>query len=132
MIRRPRATSLRTSSGSIFSRPATKRISSVTAPCRAKCICDMLRLPFSAAAASSLAFNQLSRNAIRPPQRAASETGQRASSDFAVLLNKEELWHPRRGAATGLRIGEGGAKKWREQGRNGGTSKQNKRSTGQI
>src|SRR6266853_1624352 len=36
MMARPRAISLRTSSGSIFSRPATKAISSVTTPWRAQ------------------------------------------------------------------------------------------------
>ena len=35
MIARPSAISLRTNSGSTFSRMATKRISSVTTPCRA-------------------------------------------------------------------------------------------------
>ena len=39
MISRPRAISLRTSSGSTFSRVATYAISSVTMPFRAKCIC---------------------------------------------------------------------------------------------
>ena len=43
------AISLRTSSGSIFTRLATKNISSVTTPLRARCICDILRVPFAAA-----------------------------------------------------------------------------------
>jgi hypothetical protein len=42
MIARPIATSLRTNSGSTFSRIAQNRISSVMMPLRAKCICEAL------------------------------------------------------------------------------------------
>src|SRR5437870_9454177 len=45
MIIRPRATSLRISSGGRFSRRATCCISSVVTPCRAKCICVTLASP---------------------------------------------------------------------------------------
>ena len=51
-----RATSLRTSSGSIFSRRATYSISSVTMPRRAKCICERLREPFSGGALRQTLF----------------------------------------------------------------------------
>src|SRR6266404_4073869 len=75
MIIRPRATSLRINSGSSFSRFATYCISSVTTPCRAKCICETFRLPFACpdtgrapAMPASLFSIQLSRNAINPPQ----------------------------------------------------------------
>src|SRR6266850_1352486 len=75
MIIRPRATSLRINSGSSFSRFATYCISSVTTPCRAKCICETFRLPFACpdtgrapANPASLFSIQLSRNAIEPPQ----------------------------------------------------------------
>src|SRR5580704_382834 len=69
MMQRPRATSLRISSGSSFSRLAMYSISSVMTPCRAKCICDILRFPFAVAARASLDSIQLSRIAIEPPQR---------------------------------------------------------------
>src|SRR5438445_1979541 len=71
MIIRPRATSLRINSGSSFSRLATYCISSVITPCRARCICDMLRLPFFPAASASLFSTQLSRIAINSPRIAA-------------------------------------------------------------
>src|SRR5882757_738881 len=71
MMARPRAISLRTSSGSIFSRLATKSISSVTTPLRARCICDMFLLPLAAAASDSRFSIQVSRNAIEPPVCAA-------------------------------------------------------------
>src|ERR1700733_12082879 len=49
MMRRPAAISSRTSSAEIFSRLATYTISSVVFPWRAKCICDRLESPESAA-----------------------------------------------------------------------------------
>jgi len=49
----PRATSLRISPGSSFSRFAMYSISSVITPCRAKCICDTFLFPFASAAAAS-------------------------------------------------------------------------------
>src|SRR5271166_6630185 len=49
MIMRPAATSSRMSSGASCSRSATKTISSVSRPLRAKCICDMLVSPLRAA-----------------------------------------------------------------------------------
>jgi len=63
---RLRATSLRTNSGSSFSGLATYYISSVIAPSFARCICDMLRLPFALACAASRFSLQLSRNAMGP------------------------------------------------------------------
>jgi len=68
MMQRPRATSLRISSGSSFSRFAMYSISSVITPCRAKCICDTFLFPFASAAAASRFSIQLSRNPIEPPQ----------------------------------------------------------------
>src|SRR6266403_657046 len=68
MMARPRAISLRTSSGSIFSRPATKAISSVITPWRAKCICETLRDPFAAAVSVNLFSIQPSRIPILPPE----------------------------------------------------------------
>src|SRR5690242_6991720 len=64
MMARPRATSLRTSSGSIFSRRATYSISSVITPCRAKCICEKLREPFAATLCANRFSIQGSRRAI--------------------------------------------------------------------
>src|SRR5580700_1547747 len=71
MMQRPRATSLWISSGSSFSRLAMYSISSVIMPCRAKCICDILRFPFAAAAPASLDSIQLSRIAMKPPRETA-------------------------------------------------------------
>src|SRR6266850_3198452 len=76
MMARPRAISLRTTSGSIFSRPATKAISSVITPWRAKCICETLRPspllrtsdPFAAAVSANLFSIQPSRTPILPPE----------------------------------------------------------------
>src|SRR6266404_9669884 len=67
IIARPRATSLRTTSGSSFSRLATYSISSVITPSRARCICDMFRLPFAFACVASRFSTQLSRIAIKNP-----------------------------------------------------------------
>src|SRR5882762_11535736 len=76
MMARPRAISLRTSSGSSFSRPATKAISSVITPWRAKCICETLRPspllrtsdPFAAAVSFNRFSIQPSRTPILPPE----------------------------------------------------------------
>ena len=50
-------TSSRTNSGVSFSRSATKSISSVTRPLRAKCICDMLLSPVPAASSRRRAIH---------------------------------------------------------------------------
>src|SRR5712692_552821 len=75
IMQRPRATSLRISSASSFSRLATYCISSVITPCRAKFICDMFRLPFAFAASASRFSIQPSRNAITPPRKSLSPGG---------------------------------------------------------
>src|SRR5580704_19091079 len=84
MMHRPRATSLRISSGSSFSRFAMYSISSVMTPCRAKCICDILRFPFAAAAFASLVSIQLSRSAMAPPQRPRRRVSKKGSFFFPL------------------------------------------------
>src|SRR5258708_29265641 len=95
MMARPRAISLRTSSGSIFSRLATKSISSLTTPLRARCICDMFLLPLAAAASDSRFSIQVSRNAIEPPVCAAKRddgvVGHIASADERKVWDHGEL-----------------------------------------
>src|SRR5271156_4531844 len=63
MISRPAAISSRISATGSFSRSATKAISSVTWPRRAKCICDMLESPVRAA--SSFRFTIHSARGLR-------------------------------------------------------------------
>src|ERR1700738_3348372 len=94
IIRRPRAISLRISSGSIFSRPATKRISSVITPRRAQCIWDILRLPFADDCSLSRFSIHLSRNAIIPPQNARIADGDRlpdANKKYRTALRVPQL-----------------------------------------
>jgi len=100
MIIRPRATSLRSSSGSSFSRLATYCISSVIAPCRARCICETLRFPFAPAAAAFPFFNP----AIAQSHKTPSETAARARGIINPATPDHqfemELWHLRMDAAT--------------------------------
>src|SRR5437660_2610724 len=104
MIIRPRATSLRISSGSSFSRFATYSISSVITPCRAKCICETLRpldacvplpLLLAAATAASRFSIQLSRNPIKPPQKPQPASRNKKISrnhDAPVLKSNYGTW----------------------------------------
>src|SRR5579859_1680347 len=89
IIARPRAISLRTSSGSSFSRFATYCISSVITPCRARCICDMLRLPFFPAASASRFSIQLSRIAISPPKLRPSPAN--GKSNYGTATHSQQL-----------------------------------------
>src|SRR6266536_2593200 len=115
MMARPRAISLRTSSGSIFSRLATKVISSVMTPLRARCICDMFLLPLAAADSASRFSIQLSRNAIEPPS-ARSQSG-RAGRDQTSLLRVKTKY----GIGVGWRQPrERGIRKRRREGSRGG------------
>src|SRR6266849_7431724 len=95
MMQHPRATSLRISSGSSFSRFATYSISSLITPCRARCICETFLFPFAPAAAASLFSIQLSRSPIEPPQKPG-----RKPSGSTRLQFEVELWHPDSSAAT--------------------------------
>src|SRR6266481_460078 len=94
IIARPRATSLRTTSGSSFSRLATYSISSVITPSRARCICDMFRLPFAFACAASRFSTQLSRIAINPPRTVLRVQPPKLSRNPRQLRTvRVKLWH---------------------------------------
>src|SRR5665213_1710612 len=89
MMPRPRAISLRTSSGSIFSRRATYSISSVTIPFRAKCICVTLRPPFVPAAASRFSIHT-SRMVIGSPFPPGCEL---LCEQSGQQIYERTLWH---------------------------------------
>src|SRR5882762_9960676 len=96
MMQRPRATSLRINSGSRCSRLAMYSISSVMMPCRAKCICDILRLPFADAACASRLSIQSARTAMFYPQEKQDSRRARETRIAGCLVCKGELWHPAR------------------------------------
>src|SRR5882724_6025726 len=115
VMARPRAISLRTSSGSIFSRLATKVISSVVTPLRARCICDMFLLPLAAADSVSRFSIQLSRNAIEPPVAQLIRTSRCGQTSLLRVENK--VWHRGRLTATeGKRKGSA-LESWQLQGK---------------
>src|SRR5215469_2844887 len=101
IIARPRATSLRTVSGSSFSRVATYCISSVITPSRAKCICDIFRLPFAPAATASLFSIHPSLIAMGPSElgKTAKQLDARRRPPAELHRNSphfgnHKLWHP--------------------------------------
>src|SRR5882762_2204637 len=95
MMARPRAISLRTNSGSIFSRPATKAISSVITPWRAKCICETLRDPFAAAVSVNLFSIQPSRIPILPPEEIPHTGYLSREANYRTAQAERQLLHRR-------------------------------------
>src|ERR1700746_982488 len=81
MMARPRAISLRTSSGSIFSRLATENISSLTTPLRARCFWDMFFELLAWAWSPSRFSIQVSRSGISPPRGVASDEWRAVSKE---------------------------------------------------